>query len=206
MQQIVIASNNNGKIREFQHIFSRFGIEIIPQSVLNVPEVEEPYATFVENSLHKARHCARHTGLAALADDSGLCVEVLNGAPGIFSARYAGEPKSDQANIDKLLAVLGAEEHREAYFYCSLVFVRSPEDPQPIIAEGIFGGQIAQHQSGHNGHGYDPIFWLPQYSATVADLDNDLKNQISHRALALNEMIKKLTTANLIQAQPALTI
>ncbi len=198
MKKIVIASNNQGKIKEFKQIFATFGIEIISQSELNVPEVDEPFITFVENSLHKARHCAKYTGLPALADDSGLCVAILNGEPGIYSARYAGEPKSDQANINKLLMTLDSKLERSAYFYCSLVFVRNEKDPQPIIAEGIFEGQIALQQSGHSGHGYDPIFYLPQYNATVAELEETIKNEISHRGKALNQLLSKLKTANLL--------
>lgn len=198
MKNFVIASNNQGKIKEFNQIFAKLGIKIISQSELNVPEVDEPFTTFVENSLHKARHCAKHTGLPALADDSGLCVTSLNGAPGIYSARYAGEPKSDQANMDKLLATLANEQQRSAYFYCSLVFVRNENDPQPLIAEGIFNGEIAMQQSGNNGHGYDPIFYVPEYNATVAELNEELKNKISHRGIAINQLLTKLKTANLL--------
>lgn len=198
MKNFVIASNNQGKIKEFNQIFAKLGIKIISQSELNVPEVDEPFTTFVENSLHKARHCAKHTGLPALADDSGLCVTSLNGAPGIYSARYAGEPKSDQANIDKLLATLANEQQRSAYFYCSLVFVRNENDPQPLIAEGIFNGEIPMQQSGNNGHGYDPIFYVPEYNATVAELNEELKNKISHRGIAINQLLTKLKTANLL--------
>lgn len=198
MKQIVLASNNAGKIIEFREIFAKFNIEIIAQNELNVPEVDEPYFTFVENSLHKARHCSKHTGLPALADDSGLCVSALNGEPSVFSARYAGEPKSDQKNIDKLLDVLSNSDKRDAYFYCSLVFVRSQQDPQPIIADGVFTGEIAKAVKGSNGHGYDPIFWLPQYNKTVAELDSEVKNSISHRGLAIQELLKKFKMLNII--------
>ena len=197
MQQIVIASNNPGKIQEFQDIFSGYGIEIIPQSRLMVSEIDEPYATFVENSLHKARHCSLISGLPSLADDSGLCVNALNGAPGIHSARYAGTPKSDTANTLKLLNELCSIKQRQAYFYCSLVFVRHAADPQPIIAEGIFKGEIATSPLGSGGHGYDPIFWLSKHQATVAQLEAKFKNQISHRGLALTELITKLKHAGL---------
>lgn len=198
MRKIVLASNNAGKIREFQQIFATLNIEIVSQASLNVPEIDEPFTTFVENSLHKARHCAKFTGLPALADDSGICVNALGGQPGIYSARYAGEPKSDQANLDKLLNVMSTEIQREAYFYCSLVFVRSDNDPQPIIAEGIFNGEIAKEAKGNNGHGYDPIFFVPEYNASVAELDEELKNKISHRGIAIAELITKLTNAKLI--------
>jgi XTP/dITP diphosphohydrolase len=198
MRKIVIASANSGKIKEFQQIFAQYNIEVIPQASLNVSEIEEPFTTFIENSLHKARHCARVTGLPALADDSGLCVTALGGAPGIYSARYAGEPKSDQANINKLLHEMYDVQQRDAYFYCSLVFVRSGEDPQPIIAEGIFSGSIATHPKGHNGHGYDPIFYVTEYNATAAELEPNVKNKISHRGKALNELSSKLINAKII--------
>lgn len=198
MKQIILASNNSGKIKEFRDIFKQFNIEIISQAEVDVPEVDEPFTTFIENSLHKARHCALHTGLPTLADDSGLCVENLNGAPGIYSARYAGTPKSDNKNIEKLLSHMCDITDRKAYFYCSLVFIRSSSDPQPIIAEGIFSGIIAHEKRGINGHGYDPIFVVPQYNKTVAELDEDTKNKISHRGLAIQELIHKLTTFNLI--------
>ncbi|RTL13259.1 MAG: RdgB/HAM1 family non-canonical purine NTP pyrophosphatase [Neisseriaceae bacterium] len=197
-KRIVIASANLGKIKEFQQIFAQYNIEVVPQADLNVSEIEEPFSTFVENSLHKARHCSRVTGLPALADDSGLCVTALGGAPGIYSARYAGEPKSDQANIDKLLHELRDTQNRDAYFYCSLVFVRNSEDPQPIIAEGIFTGSIAEHPKGHNGHGYDPIFYVAEYKATAAELEPNTKNEISHRGKALNELRNKLINAKII--------
>lgn len=198
MQQIVLASNNQGKIKEFQEIFTPFGIEIIPQAQLNVPEVDEPYHTFIENSLHKARHCAQHTGLAALADDSGLCVNALGGEPGVFSARYAGAPKSDLRNIEKLLTTLHDTTERSAYFYCSLVFVRTATDPQPIIADGILNGEIGHECKGANGHGYDPIFYVPSYQQTAAEMTSELKNSISHRGVAIQELIKKLSTNKLI--------
>lgn len=198
MQKIVIASNNQGKIKEFKEIFSKYNIEIIPQSELDVPEPEEPFETFVENSLLKARHCSKHTGLPALADDSGLCVNSLNGEPGVFSARYAGSPKSDQKNIDKLLENMKDKMDRNAYFYCSLVFVRHHKDPQPVIADGVFNGKIIQEQRGHNGHGYDPIFLVDEYQKTAAELDSETKNKISHRGIAIKELIKKLKLSNLI--------
>lgn len=198
MQQIVLASNNKGKIKEFQEIFNQFNIKIIPQEELNVPEIDEPYSTFIENSLHKARHCAQFTNLPSLADDSGLCVNSLAGAPGIYSARYSGEPKSEQRNIDKLLLNLNEIADRSAFFYCSLVLIRNYNDPQPIIADGIFSGEISYQQKGHNGHGYDPIFLVPEYNCTVAELDNSLKNKISHRGLAIQALINKLLNLKLI--------
>lgn len=198
MQKIVLASNNQGKIKEFREIFAKYNIEIIPQSELNVPEPEEPFETFVENSLLKARHCAKYTGLPALADDSGLCVNSLGGAPGVFSARYAGSPKSDQNNINKILENIKNQDDKSAYFYCSLVFVRHDKDPQPVIADGVFNGKIIAEQKGTNGHGYDPIFLVEEYQQTAAELPPETKNKISHRGLAIEELIKKLKALYLI--------
>lgn len=201
MKQIVIASGNRGKIDEFQKIFETHEIEIVPQTRLNVPEIDEPFITFIENSLHKARHCSKVTGLPALADDSGLCVPILNGAPGIYSARYAGIPKSDLANLNKLLADMEGINLRQAFFYCSLVFVRHHNDPQPIIAEGIFHGEITNQASGLNGHGYDPVFQIPELKQTAAEIAPELKNRISHRGKAMHELITKLKSFNLIQQE-----
>lgn len=198
MKQIVIASNNKGKLEEFAKIFTEFNIEVIPQNIMNVPEIDEPYMTFIENSLHKARHCAKHTGLPALADDSGICVPALQNKPGIYSARYAGIPKSDSNNLNKLLDDMKNIDNRKAYFYCSLVFVRNHEDPQPIIAEGIFHGEITTIARGTHGHGYDPIFSIPELGKTAAELSSEEKNRISHRGLAMQLMIKKLKEFNLI--------
>lgn len=197
MRKIVLASNNQGKIREFKNIFQKYNVEIIPQQDLEVPDVDEPFYTFIENSLHKARHCAKHTGLPALADDSGLCVTALNGAPGVYSARYAGEPKSDQANIDKLITNMNNINNREAYFYCSLVFIRHEHDPQPIVADGIFYGEIDYIQKGNNGHGYDPIFYIPEYKKTAAEISNEIKNKISHRGKAIQQLQEKLESLKL---------
>jgi len=195
MKQIVLASNNQGKIKEFRDIFTNLNIEIIPQAEFNVPEIDEPYFTFVENSLHKARHCSKYTGLPSLADDSGICVSALNGAPGVFSARYAGEPKSDLRNNQKLVADLSGITDRKAYFYCVLVLVRSNDDPEPIIADGKIHGEIIDSPRGSNGFGYNPIFYIPSLEKTVAQLDDEIKNEISHRRLATNNLINKLKTA-----------
>lgn len=199
MQQIVLASNNNGKLEEFQQIFGQYNIEVIPQKALNVPEIDEPFITFVENSLHKARHCANYTKLPALADDSGICVKHLGGAPGVYSARYAGLEKSEEANNNKLLAELNSISERSAYFYCSLVMVRSGTDPQPIIAEGICEGEIAHAPKGYNGHGYDPVFYLPEYKANMGELSPEIRNKISHRGKAIQELLAKLVQAGLIK-------
>lgn len=198
MKQIVIASNNKGKLEEFAKIFTEFNIEVIPQNVMNVPEIDEPYMTFIENSLHKARHCAKHTGLPALADDSGICVPALQNKPGIYSARYAGIPKSDLNNLNKLIDDMKNIDNRKAYFYCSLVFVRNHEDPQPIIAEGIFHGEITTIARGTHGHGYDPIFLIPELGKTAAELSSEEKNRVSHRGLAMQLMTKRLKEFNLI--------
>lgn len=190
-KQIVLASNNKGKIAEFQSIFSQMGINIIPQIDFNVPEIDEPYSTFVENALHKARHCSQHTGLPALADDSGICVQALDGKPGVLSARYSGEPKNDILNNKKLINELNCFSDKSAYYYCVLVLVRNPTDPQPMIADGHLYGSIVDEPFGNNGFGYDPHFYLEQFGKTVAQLDDNLKNKISHRKMAINNLIKK---------------
>ncbi|WP_410498111.1 RdgB/HAM1 family non-canonical purine NTP pyrophosphatase [Chitinibacter sp. S2-10] len=197
MQKIVLASNNAGKLKEFAHLLSPFELQIIAQGELNVPECPEPYGTFVENALAKARHAAKITGLPALADDSGLCVHALGGAPGVYSARYAGEPKSDERNNAKLLTELAGQSDRRAWYYASLVLVRSEHDPQPLIADGVCVGEIAQVAQGAGGFGYDPLFWLPQLNKTVAQITHEEKSQISHRAKALKSLIAKLQETGL---------
>ena len=186
MRQVVVASNNAGKLREIAAILGPLGIEAIPQSRFNVPEAAEPHPTFVENALAKARNAARHTGLPALADDSGICVKALGGAPGVHSARFAGEPKSDQRNNEKLVAELAGQVERSAYYFAVLVLINSENDPRPLIAEGRLTGSVIDTPRGANGFGYDPHFYLPEHGKTVAELDVDLKNRISHRALALH--------------------
>jgi XTP/dITP diphosphohydrolase len=189
---IVLASNNAGKVREFSALLGPAGFDLRPQSEFDVPEAEEPFMTFVENALTKARHAARLTGLPALADDSGVCVNALGGAPGVLSARYAGEPKSDAANNRKLVADLAAQTDRSAYYYCVLVFVRHADDPQPVIADGRWDGEIVAQARGDGGFGYDPHFWLPQLGKTAAQLSADEKNRCSHRAQALRALVGKL--------------
>lgn len=196
MNKIVLASNNNGKIKEFRHIFADLDIEIISQAELNIPEIDEPYFTFVENSLHKARHCAKHSGLPALADDSGICVKSLGGRPGVYSARYAGEPKSDLHNNQKLVQDLSMFKDKSAYFYCVLVLVRSELDPQPLISDGFIHGRVIDTPRGTNGFGYDPHFYLANLNKTVAELTQDEKNKISHRRMATNNLIIKLKEIN----------
>ncbi len=192
MKKLVIASNNPGKLREIERILLPLGLEILPQSAFNIPEVEEPYCTFIENCLTKARHASEHSGLPALADDSGICVDALNGAPGVYSARFAGEPKSDQRNNEKLIELLQHEPNRKAHYYCVMVLVRHPQDPQPIIAEGAWHGEIIDTPRGNGGFGYDPYFLLPNFGQTGAELALDGKNGISHRGQALAALVAKL--------------
>ena len=195
MKKLVIASNNPGKLREIERILSPLGMEVLPQSVFNIPEAEEPYCTFIENCLTKARHASEHSGLPALADDSGICIDALNGAPGVYSARYAGEPKSDERNNQKLLSALAHETNRKAHYYCVIVLVRHPADPQPIIAEGSWEGEILHEPRGSGGFGYDPYFLVPELGKTGAELHLDVKNGISHRCKALAQLLEKLKQA-----------
>lgn len=190
---LVLASNNRGKLAEFDRLLAPLGFAIQPQAALNISEAEEPYATFIENALTKARHAARESGLPALADDSGICVPALGGAPGVFSARYAGEPKSDAANNAKLVADLQIHADKSAYYYCVLVYLRHAEDPQPVIADARWHGEIIEQPRGQGGFGYDPHFWLPSLNKTAAELTSEEKNQISHRAQALRILIAQLT-------------
>lgn len=195
MHKLVIASNNPGKLREFQSTLASLPIEILTQAQLGIEEAEEPHCTFIENALAKARQVSRISGLPALADDSGICVAALNGAPGVQSARYAGEPKSDARNNEKLLQAMNGIADRRAHYYCVLVLVRHADDPQPLIAEGEWHGEIAQQMLGEGGFGYDPLFWLPQLNKMSAELSRDDKAQISHRAQALHILLQKLQIA-----------
>ncbi len=192
MKQLVLASGNAGKLREFGQLLATVDFEVVPQSVFNVPEAEEPHCTFVENALTKARHAARHTGQPALADDSGLCVAALGGAPGVYSARYAGEPKSDARNNEKLIAALQGLADRRAHYVAVLVFVRHADDPQPVIAEGEWHGEIVDSPRGADGFGYDPHFYVPRFGKTAAELSHDEKNAVSHRAQALAQLIERI--------------
>jgi XTP/dITP diphosphohydrolase len=191
-KKIVLASNNQGKLKEFYQILSPLGVELYSQSEFDVPEADEPFFSFVENALAKARHASKLTGLPALADDSGICVNALQGAPGVFSARYAGEPKSDSRNNQKLIADLQNKADKSAYYYCVLVLVRSEHDPQPVIADGVWNGEIVASARGENGFGYDPHFWIPSLNKTVAELSAEQKNQLSHRGQALRALFEKL--------------
>jgi XTP/dITP diphosphohydrolase len=196
MNKLVIASNNQGKLREFRHMLAPLGIEVLTQAQLGISEAEEPHCTFVENALAKARHVSAASGLPALADDSGICVEALGGAPGVISARYAGDnPKSDVRNNEKLLREMQNVGDRRAHYYCVLVLVRHANDPQPLIAEGEWHGEIFNSERGDGGFGYDPMFWLPQFGRTAAELTHDEKAQISHRAKALQVLMQRFPRA-----------
>ncbi len=192
MKKLIVASSNAGKLREFGQILGPLGIEAVPQSECAVPDAEEPHLTFLENALEKARHASRMTGLPALADDSGICVDALGGEPGIHSARYAGEPRSDMRNNEKLLEALKNCEKRSAHYHCVIVYLRHAEDPEPIVAEGRWEGVILDAPRGDAGFGYDPLFLDPVLGKTGAELDRDIKNKVSHRAKALAELLKKL--------------
>lgn len=193
MKKVVIASNNSGKLKEFIHLFKPLGIQVLPQSVFNVIEAEEPYQTFVENALVKARHASKHTGLPALADDSGICVDALNGEPGVYSARYAGEPKSDKRNNQLLIERLRTKQDRSAHYYCIIVLVRYADDPQPIITDGSWYGRIILEPRGTGGFGYDPYFYLPGLDKTAAELSIEDKNLISHRGKALIRLTRYIS-------------
>jgi len=190
--KLVLASNNTKKLNELAALLAPLGIELVPQGVFDVPEAEEPHVTFLENALAKARHAARLTGLPALADDSGLCVAALGGAPGVHSARYAGDPKSDERNNAKLLHVLQSETDRRAHFVSLLVLVRHADDPQPIVAEGEWHGEILGAPRGTGGFGYDPLFFDPESGVASAELSPEVKNQRSHRGKAMTALLEKL--------------
>jgi len=192
MKQLVLASNNAGKLRELSALLAPLDFEVLPQAQFNIPEAEEPHVTFVENAIAKARHAAKLTGLPALADDSGICVDALGGAPGVYSARFAGEPKSDARNNEKLIADLADAASRRAHYYCILVLMRHADDPQPVIAEGEWHGEIVAEPRGSGGFGYDPHFWLAEFGCTAAELAADKKNTISHRGIALRRLIERL--------------
>ncbi len=195
MKKLVLASNNAGKLREFQHMLAPLGIEVLTQAELGISEAEEPHGTFIENALAKARHVSRLSGLPALADDSGICVDALRGAPGVYSARYAGDnPKSDQRNNEKLLRDMQDVADRRAHYYCVLVLMRDADDPQPIIAEGEWHGEIAKSERGSGGFGYDPLFWLPEMGQTSAELSPEAKHAISHRGKAMKVLMRRLSS------------
>ena len=192
MQKLVLASHNPGKLCELQAVLVPLGIEVFTQQHLAIQEAEEPHCTFIENALAKARHASRLSQLPALADDSGICVTALGGAPGVLSARYAGEPKSDARNNLKLLQAMQGLSERSAHYYCVLILVRHADDPQPLIAEGEWHGEIAHQQRGSGGFGYDPLFWLPHLGKTSAELEQEEKARLSHRAQALQVLLRRL--------------
>ena len=192
MVQLVLASNNPGKLREFKRLLEPLGIAVIPQSDLGIPEADEPFATFVENALAKARHASAFAQLPALADDSGICVDALGGAPGVLSARYAGEPKSDTRNNEKLIADLAGVSDRAAHYACVLVLVRHAVDPEPLIAEGAWDGVVIDMPRGSGGFGYDPYFLDPRHGLTGAEFPLEQKNEISHRGQAMRLLIERL--------------
>ena len=190
--RLVLASNNSGKLREFRRLLEPLGLEVLPQAELGIAEADEPHVTFVENALAKARHASAQSRLPALADDSGVCVAALAGAPGVHSARYAGEPKSDARNNAALVAALQGVADRRAHYYCVLVLVRHADDPQPIIAEGIWHGTIIDAPRGAGGFGYDPHFEDAASGLTGAELPLERKNERSHRGQALRSLIARL--------------
>lgn len=190
LDKLVLATGNQGKVRELAHMLAGVGVEVLPQSEFDVPDVPETGTTFVENAIIKARHAARITGLPAIADDSGLAVDALGGAPGIYSARFAGEDATDSDNIDKLLSEMKGQSQRQARFICCLVFMRHADDPLPLICLGEWHGQITESRQGEQGFGYDPVFFVPELNKTAAELSKDEKGSISHRGQAL----KLLTT------------
>jgi XTP/dITP diphosphohydrolase len=199
MRRLVLASGNPGKLREFRQMLTPLGIEVIPQSELGVPEADEPHGTFVENALAKARLASRHTGMPAFADDSGICAEALGGEPGVHSARYADAPPAqdgragqDRRNNEKLVAALRGCANPRAHYYCVIVLVRHPADPEPLIAEGRWHGEVIATPRGSNGFGYDPHFLLPELGRTAAELAPDAKNAASHRGQALAALIARL--------------
>jgi XTP/dITP diphosphohydrolase len=202
MEKIVIASGNAGKLREFEQMLAPLGIEIIPQSRLGIPETDEPHATFVENALAKARHASRLSGLPAFADDSGICVAALGGEPGVQSARFGGEPvtgtaggrkEQDRHNNEKLIALLKHQYNRRAHYYCVIVLMRRGDDPEPVIAEGRWHGEVIDTPRGANGFGYDPYFHLPDLDCTAAELPPEKKNAVSHRGQALAALLARLS-------------
>lgn len=192
--QIVLASSNKGKLNEIQEFLRRLPIELIPQSALGIPDIEETGLTFVENAILKARNAARLSGLPALADDSGLSVDCLGGAPGIYSARYAGPGAKDADLIAKLLREMQKVDcsRRNARFHCVMALLRHPADPDPILCHGVWEGEILPHAQGHQGFGYDPVFYVPTHACSAADLDPQEKNRISHRGQAMAQLINIL--------------
>lgn len=198
MSTVVLASSNPGKVREFNELLADRHIEVVPQSQFGVRDAEETGLSFVENAILKARNAARHTGLPALADDSGIEVDALEGAPGIYSARYAGSGAGDRANLEKLLAALEGmpEAGRSARFQCLMVYLRHADDPTPLICQGTWEGRILSAPRGSNGFGYDPVFFVPTHDCSAAELEPAVKNALSHRGQALRQLVAALTARN----------
>lgn len=192
MQKLVLASNNPGKLKEFSELLAPFEFEVIPQGQLDIPAAEEPFNTFLENALAKARHASQLSGLPALADDSGICVNALHGAPGVHSARYAGEHANDADNNQKLLAALANQTDRSAYYICALVLLQSANDSNPITVEARWDGEFIDIPRGGHGFGYDPYFYIPELEKTAAELSPNEKNAFSHRGQALRTLITEL--------------
>ncbi|AWK41067.1 XTP/dITP diphosphatase [Photorhabdus laumondii subsp. laumondii] len=197
MQKVVLATGNPGKVRELAQLLADFGLDIVAQTELGVDSAEETGLTFIENAILKARHAAQVTGLPAIADDSGLSVDILGGAPGIYSARYAGENATDQQNLEKLLDTMKdiPDDQRQAQFNCVLVYIRHAEDPTPLVFHGRWPGFIAHKSAGNGGFGYDPIFYIPELGCTAAELTGEQKNAVSHRGQALKMMLDTLRNA-----------
>lgn len=194
--KIVFASGNIGKVREVGQLLDGLSIDVLPQSEFNVPEIEETGLTFIENAIQKARNAAHHTGLPAIADDSGIAVDVLQGRPGIYSARFAGVGASDEENLNKLVSLVKSfsEQERTARFICSMVYLRHEEDPTPMIAEGVWEGQLLLEPKGQDGFGYDPIFYVSSEQCTSAELPPEIKNKLSHRGQALRKLLGQLSS------------
>jgi len=194
--RIVLASGNAGKLREIAQLLEGLNLEILPQSEFDVSEIEETGLTFVDNAILKARNAAHHTGLPAIADDSGIAVDVLRGRPGIYSARFAGVGATDEENLEKLIRMVKPfpDEERTARFICSMVYIRHEEDHVPVIAEGVWEGQLITESKGDNGFGYDPIFYLSSHQCTSAELPPEIKNKLSHRGQALRKLLGQLTS------------
>jgi XTP/dITP diphosphohydrolase len=195
VRSIVLASGNKGKKKEIEELLEPFGTRVVTQTELGITEAEEPYETFFENALAKARHAAFATRLPALADDSGICVDALGGAPGVHSARFAGEPRSDERNNQKLLQELAHHQNRKAHYVCVLVLVRGPGDTEPLVVQAEWHGEIAHAPRGANGFGYDPYFLVPSLGKTAAELAPEVKNRLSHRGQALAKLLELLKAA-----------
>ena len=204
--KIVLASNNQGKLAELQALFGELGVELVPQAALGIPEAEEPYHTFLENALTKARHASRHSGLPAIADDAGLCVDAFDGQPGVQTAYYAtqfGYAKSDDNNVRALLEQMQGVDHRRAAMVSTLVAVRSPDDPEPLVAVGRVVGEIAREPMGEEGFGFAPVMWIPALGKSLAQVTPEHKNRLSHRGQSSRKMLELLRESWLSDSRDA---